>query len=751
MRIGQLTDWPITPGSRTMGLLKRLFGRQEPSKPEMHPWDLLERPGSPESPDRRTAPAAPQPASTWVPAGHVATIQGFDLMDGMIYIGSGAAHPSLIDPALPIDLDASDVRGQGLEYWPSYHTIPPATRTAYLDWLSTGRRRPGANIGFVFLFFYGLERRVLVDIARDPALASELEPIRGEIRGLLDVYGPESGSFLTYASGLLDYIDFRRLQDDPSLPMPAPSLTANRLPASPLLRAEIGRIVAGGRRLPADRAFAWAWYLPDNTPRTPAIRCTREFIHLFIQRYDEQYPNGLPVPPAKSNVSVEYNPASRDLGTVSLRHPTIPDAFGLAAPGSRLRRLFDEVTAELDAYSRWIGRNPDAAHTLAAAAMLPRELLQQSTGNVRKLQQWATHILGTRSAAPASAAHLIDLWSPQGRLSKAEATQLTQLLSHMNIGIEPDVRFGGPVFSADDTIIVFRLEPDAPATTSPEYAAAANLMHLAAAVSKADNEISAEEIEHLMHHLEHALHLGAPERTRLHAHLRWLSRTDLKLTGLRKRFASMPLNVRTAMGDLLVTVATADGVVSPGEVTTLSRIYDILGLDPSTVTSRLHGAITSTKPASGPVTVRPATTPEPGYPIPPRPTAVEVPSFSLDSAQIQAKLADTAAVSALLSGIFADEEPAAPPPRPVSPPKSVSTAAPVAGLDAAHSTLFHAIVARTSWPRSEFEALTSKLALMPSGAIDTLNEASYDLAGEPILEGDDPLTVNTYALEELRP
>jgi hypothetical protein len=60
-------------------------------------------------------------------------------------------------------------------------------------------------------------------------------------------------------------------------------------------------------------------------------------------------------------------------------------------------------------------------------------------------------------------------------------------------------------------------------------------------------------------------------------------------------------------------------------------------------------------------------------------------------------------------------------------------------------------VARTSWPRSEFEALTSKLALMPSGAIDTLNEASYDLAGEPILEGDDPLTVNTYALEELRP
>ena len=38
-------------------------------------------------------------------------------------------------------------------YWPSYSSISPEARAAYLGWLSTGKSDPQADIGYVFLYF----------------------------------------------------------------------------------------------------------------------------------------------------------------------------------------------------------------------------------------------------------------------------------------------------------------------------------------------------------------------------------------------------------------------------------------------------------------------------------------------------------------------------------------------------------------------------------------------------------------------
>ena len=39
---------------------------------------------------------------------------------------------------------------------------------------------------------------------------------------------------------------------------------------------------------------------------------------------------------------------------------------------------------------------------------------------------------------------------------------------------------------------------------------------------------------------------------------------------------------RAAIAEPLVAVASADGVIAPGEVTTLTKIFTLLGLDPAT-------------------------------------------------------------------------------------------------------------------------------------------------------------------------
>lgn len=742
-----------------MGLLKRLFGKKNPAEEASSASAAPRRPRSVTSPSTQlgNGGARREHPARWITPGDAVRIQGFDLLDGMIYVGSSRQHdhPSLIDPELPIDLRQSDNRGEHLTYWPTYSAIPPDTRTAYLDWLSTGRRRPTTPIGYVFIFFYGLERRVLVDIADDPDFTAELEIIRNELGKLLAIYGPSSGSFADSARDLIEYIDFRSLLNNPFHVFPAPELGATRESAPIPLQAELSRIAAAGIPLPADRALAWAWYLPETSLRTPVIRCKREFIHLFIKRYERAYPSGLVVKPGRSRLSISYQPATAGLDTVELRHPSLRIAFGMAAPARTLAALFTQVTEELDPYSRWLGRNPDSAGSLAAAALMPGDFLPTANPAFRSLRRWSKTELGSSSSVLTSVTPLLELWSPSFPVkpSKSDSVQLANLLGRLDIGIEPDPRFGGPPFMADQQIVLFRIQNDAPGVSSPEYAAAATLVHLAAAVSQADGDVTSHEIDALGIHLEHALHLLPAEWTRLHAHLRWLSTTEVKLTGLKKRFAVIELAARQAIGEMLVTIASADGVVSPAEVQTLGRIYTLLGLDPASVSSHLHGAITAGRSASGrgPVVVRPAGPPDTGFAIPARPvrqSAASTPHFVLDAASIQQKLAETAAVSALLDTIFIEEDTPAPASTP-NIPLAVTHGVVIGNLDHHHSGFFHQLMTRDAWARHEFDTLAEQHTLMPNGAIDHLNEAAYDIAGEPLLEGDDPITINVYAREEM--
>ena len=79
-----------------------------------------------------------------------------------IYLGSGlpsvrgnSIEPSLIDLALPFDQSVADCSVDRLGYWPSYSEASPMARAAYLYWLRTGRKDPEADLGYVFLYFYG--------------------------------------------------------------------------------------------------------------------------------------------------------------------------------------------------------------------------------------------------------------------------------------------------------------------------------------------------------------------------------------------------------------------------------------------------------------------------------------------------------------------------------------------------------------------------------------------------------------------
>ncbi len=216
---------------------------------------------------------------------------------------------------------------------------------------------------------------------------------------------------------------------------------------------------------------------------------------------------------------------------------------------------------------------------------------------------------------------LVALWPAKasGKFAKADAVGLAQLLDKFGVGVEPDVRLGGPAQSTGPAVL-FRTTAAQSTTATPEYTAATTLLHLAAVVSAADDDVSTVERDHLVSHLESSLHLTPGERIRLTAHLDWLLASKLKLTGLTKRLGALTDAQRAHVAEFATAIAAVDGVVSPGEVDTLRKIYKLLGQEPDLVYSELHAltaASTLPAPATEPVAVVPADTGPTGYLIPP--------------------------------------------------------------------------------------------------------------------------------------
>jgi uncharacterized tellurite resistance protein B-like protein len=722
-------------------------------------------------------------------------VAGYDV-GGMLYVGSGltslsyrqdSREPSLLDPRLTVGRGVPDREGRLLGYWPSYSMLLPECRQAYLEWLAGGRG-PGAAIGYVFLFFYGIERRVLVDSAKSERARAETDGLLAEVERLLDLYG-SSRSFQGYAGNLVSFARLTRpLRIEDLRP---PQRRGNLVEAPLTLRVALGLCAREGRPLPVEWALSSALTAPQIRLRTPAERCPDEFRELFKIRYQEAFgPGGLIVRPGLSKINAHYFPASPTFsGHLSLILD-LPEVVGWGSPLRKIQEIADGVVQDLDVYSRWVGRTGDSSSP-AAVALLPAVLARgRESEETRRLVRWIEGKLGAESAAVVRGADLLEQWPVQGsvktpgKVARRDAEMLAVFLGRRGYGVEPDVRFGGPL-PGDGPAVLFRLsDPDATDEPTPAYHAAAVLLHLAAALSVADGEVTVREERHLLAHLEASLHLSAAEKTRLKAHLRWLLAAPPGLGGLKKRVAPLAERQRRGIGQFLITVAGADGHVGAEELKLLTRIYGLLGLDPQAVYSDVHALASAPNeiqppPAAEPVTVRPADLPA-VFPIPVSAAVAPAGGIALDPRKVQAKLAETEQVSSLLEDIFREEEAAPQPPTPspipsqppgegeksrISASGEDRAAAPLsrglggdgrgdggeglAGLDAPHAELLRRLAEKTSWPRLDVERMANELGLLPDGALEVINEAAYERCGVPLLEGDEIIEIDRDVLQEI--
>ena len=688
--------------------------------------------GVPAQYDRATEFRLPPPPvgsgpGVWIPAGRTVEIAGLTVPGGMIYVGTslkaanGGPEPCLINPAKGLAAKA-DYSVREFGYWPSYGEISHTARRAYLQWLAGGRSDPAAHIGYVFLFFYGLERRAIVDAAADKSVLADWPSINAEIHRLIEIYGAASPAFYHHASELMNWLSLGSLTAKLyERPLPVLPRT-HQIP--PYVRVALGQAATNGVPIPASFALAWAKLYPNIFFRFPATRCSSQFDLLFADCYVEKFKAGILIAKNKTKLKFVYVPASpgfQGRREIKIMFGDTPDVTVLTGPIGKLREIVESVSQRLEPYSRFLDRHPDDGESLEGITHLPPSVWPKAV--LQTIAELAQRVRVAEVVMP-----LRELLANLGggtALSRGRLAALGRALGLAGIGVEPDIQGSAKQPKLDQLIVLFTAPTDTDRGNTPAYDAALLTLQLASSVAWADGDFCAREKAHLSSQIQCWTHLTPGHQARLQAHLTLLQKVPASLATLKKRLAQLASPAKASIAAFLSTVAQADGSVSPAEVKLLGKLYKELGLDPKQVFGDLHALSSGTTP------VQPA-------------NRSAARGFKLDPARIAALQRDTEKVSSLLADIFS-EDPPSPSDRASELPQRIPVAslpASLLNLDEAHAAFATLLLSRPTWTLAELQDVAADLDLMLDGALERLNEAAFDSHDIPFTEGDDPIEVN---------
>lgn len=732
---------------------------------------------------RRSHSAQPTPKPRrveWVPAGQSTEVSGLQ-MPGLVYVGTpgprqdydrSTAH--ILDPSRSIRALRPDVEGETMYYWPHYAQISPEARLAQLQWQSTGRRDPRFGIGHVFIFFYGLEHRLFVDKA-----LADLPAIENEVTQLLAVYGTNH-SFKSYAENLLA----------------AARIMSQRVPSNPALiltsaanhSLSLDFRVALARRLnegPLDGPWLLGWYLrhPEKSLRTPATRCFAEFKSLFLARFAEQYPKGLHVRKSSRRLDLQYQSASgaftRDLSEWA---PGLSDPFPTTAPIKVAGELAIECSDALDAYSRHVGRNPESAASIGSRMLLPAELRLSlaSEPGVQDVKHALARLL-TQNIAQVSLMELLKLTSlpadPDKKISSAIAARLSDALASLDVGMEPDVRFGGRLPAPSTAVTIFKAPGGAKIDPArAELPAARVLVEVAVLAASVEGNDERAGLRSVLGDVENLPNLMPTERLRLFAYVYHLSRQEDGRVSGWQRLAARPVDERERIAQVAVGALTADGRIEATEIKFAEKLYSALGIPSQRLYTDLHKHIgdepRTVSPADlngGGVAIpdRPRMAPESqpsrsnrrALPIPadernrttatPAPEPVPPPMRSneviVNKKRLHRTRHETAQVRKILNEIYATDD--------VDSTVSVEAESPrrFHGLDRGHEELVVLFLESDGQvERTDFENQAKRLGLFTDGALETINDWSFGHFEEPLVEDGDLMMIPPRLLNQLK-
>lgn len=635
-------------------------------------------------------------------------------------------------------------RALPMPYWPRYSDIDPDQRARYLDWMAGGRADPAIPLGYVFIFFYGLERRVLVE-RLDHAAA------RREVGRLLTIHG-ESSSFRRYAS---DFLTFSLLREpdvfyaasaeevgDILLPLLGDSETAAAALAA---WHHVNRVP-----LPAEYAALFVRSMETARRGVAVTKSAAELLALFRLRYTETFGEGVLLEAAKRQLRIAYHPASATLprGGIEVE---VPDVFKKVGQFSRVVKIWNDC---VDSLRKSASRRREGALDAIAWAAMPAELRAEIDhpdqdawdSAVAKLPLLADFHLTTIG----SLSKLSGVEARQ-KLTPGQLRKIGQRAADVGFAIEPEPRLRSSSIDPSSEVLVWRTSLTA-LPDSKIHASISAMLSLTMTVAMADGTFAPEESAVIDAFLAEMFALDDTLRSRVEAMKQLVVRDPSRIGGVAKALragrSSPELN---KLAHVLVAIAAADGVIAETEERALVRLFAELGLPRKTFEEAL--ARTGARlERDRPVEVSRGQ-PAPGAPIP-----SPLVGLKLDRAAIDAIMADTKDVAAILAEVFDANDEATPSgellpvasqplaPAPV-PRASEAMASRVVGLDVRYQAALEELLAKQRWSLESVREVSTRHRLLPGALLDGVNTWSDENLGDFLIEESDGWTIHRELLE----
>jgi hypothetical protein len=695
----------------------------------------METPKQPPRTGKKTKSPEERVQGVWISPHETVDLAGLTLPGGLFYVGQKlktgrfTTEPSLINPQLAV---ADTPEGclphlfGGWEYYRHaplhYAQLSPGNRRRYLEWLAGGRCDPAADLRLVILFFCGLERRVIQDMATATA---DFPAIRAELLRLRDIYG-HNRYFCWLVGNLLALLDCATRRE--KLYETPPDLDYASTGLTPGIRMALGQLIKDRKPLSPEWALAWALGDDRISRPKPVWNCPKPFRLLFLHHFSREHPRGIPLPGSKTQIGFYYRPFSAELKNPWCQ-PDLPDVIRLTAPLKLLQLLVTRCVEQLQSYSRAASREPDKAMAMETLLLLPPVAWPEELPAMLMacIAEWGDRV------ALLSSPDMLDMLGCTGdKLSPGQWRALATGLRHNGMGMEPDILNGAKTPAPHELVSLFRESAEAAASLdSPAFLAAATTLDAIARVVVTAEADPALVLPWLTARIDTWVHLHPEHRLRLRGRFRPQCRRPATLTHLKPRLEALPAAARRPVAQLLAQAACQKDMPSAATVKLLEKCYQHLDVDRALLYSDLH--------APAPVGNH-------------RPAITSGAALTLDPERIARLQQETAQVSALLADVFVEDEPEMVTTTCPDSPADTATApetntATLWGLDADHSALLRRLLTRPSWPRAEVQALAAALGLMTDGALEHLNEAAFDHADGPLTEGDDPLEINPDILE----
>lgn len=405
---------------------------------------------------------------TWISNNQSIEIAGRLINAGMIYVVDAlpeAFEASAINRRLPVGQAAIGDYTQ-LPYYPCYDYLSPQQRGTYLDWLANDRRDANPQtrqFGYLFLFFYGLERRVLVD-------GDFSNEIAAEIARLIETYSPHgrSKSLPSYLSQLLHYWGFHQGQERYAEIWPWILKIRHSILDKDELNLVLASLAIQGANAPARVAREIAYHEADAVRSNVTTRSPDEFKALFDERFSSSFPDGLPLKLGQRTVVSRYRPASGTLRfeaenesahfVARTTYVSIP-----SAEKKKLVTLWNNCCSDLSGYvrakARSVGKSIDLRTLIATPVELRAQLVAPIAGAFNELLD-STAVDDEFCFLTAGIAGDFFGLESREKYTLAQSKQLAEGIECLGLKMEPDPRTHGAGLSANKEIVLFAVETD---------------------------------------------------------------------------------------------------------------------------------------------------------------------------------------------------------------------------------------------------------------------------------------------------